>query len=63
MPSNVAWATTVAREARKDPTKHAGAAHGPPPRRMTWKLRRQLEDYQQDMSDVQALDADASDSE
>ena len=63
VPSSAAWATSVAREARRDPTKHSGVDHVQPPQRMTWKLRRQLEDYSQDMGDVQNLPEIACDSE
>ena len=45
----------VAREARADPTKHAAVEHVKAPQRMTWKLRKQLETYEQDMNDVGAL--------
>jgi len=55
VPSSVAWATQVAREARADPTKHAAVEHVKAPQRMTWKLRKQLETYEQDMNDVGAL--------
>jgi hypothetical protein len=55
VPSSAAWATQIAREARADPTKHAGGAAVKPPHRMTWKLRTQLETYEQDMNDVGAL--------
>lgn len=55
VPSSAAWATQIAREARADPTKHAGATTVKPPQRMTWKLRTQLEAYEQDMDDVGAL--------
>eukprot|EP01049_Picozoa_sp_SAG25_P006777 SAG25_NODE_527_length_7183_cov_5.308018_2_plen_139_part_00 len=62
VPSSVAWAKTIEREARKDPTKHAHD-HSKPPQRMTWKLRRQLEEYQQEMEDVKGLDASDDDSD
>ena len=55
VPSSAAWATQIAREARADPTKHAGATTVKAPQRMTWKLRTQLEAYEQDMGDVGAL--------
>lgn len=63
VPSSAAWATSVAREARKDPTKHAGGTAVQPPMRMTWKLRTQLETYEQDMDDVGALPQIACDEE